>query len=676
MSTPHQELALATEQRVENNTALGDINIAGRDNIITKYLSGLRRLRPRPVDPSLVMAASGFAAPAGFDTAMQAIRSTAFSPARARVVVLRARESSGRRSAAMRLLAATQVPEGRHFELLPDWDEPDVGTLPDERSSAYLLNLRGVVSPLPAAFLHDLVNYASTLSAANSYLIITASSDVWPWRPAQAGPGIAVVDIARPIPRSVVERHLPTERAPWLDDGASIFSGVLPPESAPGEAIRLADVMTRATGPNDKERLDEYDGWVDTISNWFLGGSNGVETRAIRIAGAVLDTAPAAVILDSADTLLREPEIDLPREAGGLLARPDAKRRLEPADMVFDPQTGTARLIHASQGPALLTYLWTTHIQLSQVLTRWLQEISSGPAKGHLDALARSLTTLAQTVGTAPILQLADGWLAMNDGGSIDLVGDLLSDLAVHPTLGGNVRPELAKWASGKSQPARQQAVARAVTKEFGQIYTSQALNRIRSLLKTAGSDAVRQRALQALRHLVASPELTASTIDALVKWISVEAEKTVVDAQIFLDVLAPFPDGKPAPEPLRQALSHENEAGQAIHQRLVEGWFQVTSQEGQTKAVKKALLEWQNAAEANLVPAEAFVEFMVSLGRRMGHTDSLFLSMVTEVGTLQSTLITRILADVQDALDRASQHRDAIETASTAVPDDENDQG
>ncbi|SCE64270.1 hypothetical protein GA0070563_10184 [Micromonospora carbonacea] len=569
----------------------------------------------------------------------------------------------------MRLLADAPVPAGRHFELLPDWDEPDVATLPEERNAAYLLNLRGVASPLPAQFFQDLIHHAGKLETVDSYLVVTASSDVWAGKLPEAATGIRVVDIERPLPHKVVEQYLPAGRVIWLDDPDSSFFKVLPAESAPSEAVRLADVIGRAKGPVDVDRLDEYHGWTDTVRSWFCGGSKDVESRAIRIAGAVLNKAPAAVILDSADVLLRAPEINLPQEPGGLLARPDASKRLEPAGMSFDPASGTAYLVHASQGPALLTYLWTHHIQLSEVLTRWLQEISSGPARGNLDVLAGSLTTLAQTVGISPVFRLVDGWLALNDGGSIDLVGDLLSDLAVHPTLGGKIRPELAKWADGKSQPARQQAIAYAVARKFGRTYTSQALNRVRSLLRSPGNEDVRQRALKALRRLIATPELTALTVDTLVKWISAETEKATVEPDIFLSALSPFQDGKPAPEPLLQTLSQEKETGRAIRRRLIEGWVQVADRDNRTGFVEDALLDWRRAAEANLVPEEPFVDFMVSLGRHMGHMDSLFLKVVKAEGRLKDQLITRIFDDMAIAYDRASEGSTSAGTGITGAP-------
>ncbi|WP_344165863.1 metallopeptidase TldD-related protein, partial [Nocardiopsis rhodophaea] len=57
------------------------------------------------------------------------------------------------------------------------------------------------------------------------------------------------------------------------------------------------------------------------------------------------------------------------------------------------------------------------------VLTQWLQDISQGPAKDHLDALASALTQLAETVGIAPIFDLAEGWLRNGGKQHLELVG-------------------------------------------------------------------------------------------------------------------------------------------------------------------------------------------------------------------------------------------------------------
>ncbi|WP_274914825.1 hypothetical protein [Streptomyces sp. WZ-12] len=51
------------EQDVKGNVVLGDENITGRDNNITNYLTGLRHLRPHPVDLDKLMLANRFVSP-------------------------------------------------------------------------------------------------------------------------------------------------------------------------------------------------------------------------------------------------------------------------------------------------------------------------------------------------------------------------------------------------------------------------------------------------------------------------------------------------------------------------------------------------------------------------------------------------------------------------------------
>src|SRR4051794_40833019 len=120
MVEPQPGSGLPVPQQVTGNWVEGDLAVAGRDNNITTYLTGLRRLRPRPVDPDVVMPENQFVEPEFFASALREIGSPIAPSPPVRIVVMRAPEGHGRRSAALRLLASTPIPRGRHFELLPD----------------------------------------------------------------------------------------------------------------------------------------------------------------------------------------------------------------------------------------------------------------------------------------------------------------------------------------------------------------------------------------------------------------------------------------------------------------------------------------------------------------------------------------------------------------------------
>lgn len=643
------------EQDVKGNFVLGDQNIAGGDNIISNYLTGLRHLRPHQVDPDKLMPANRFVSPGNnYDRAAQAVRLSFGSTANVRVVVLLAPEEHGRKSAGLRLLAATNVAAGRIFELLPDWDEPDVACLPEERGAGYLLNLRGVTQPLPDAFYSDLLTYASGLREAGSYMVITATKTIW--SQARAGrphPEILVVEIERPQPDDVVKKYLESDeetrdRSGWIDNKEGVFYDLLPEDCAPGEAARLASIIAKAKSIEDKDALDEYKGWETHLSDWFRGGREGVEARAVRIAGAYLNRAPGAVVLNSADLLLSAPKINLPTPEGGLLAMPDVPSRLEPAGMSFDVDTGVASLVHESQGPAILRYLWTQHTQLSQeVLMQWLQDISQGPAKDHLDALASALTQLAETVGIVPIFDLAEGWLRNGGKQHLELVGDLVSDLAVHPTLGSRARAELARWAAGKTEPARQRAVARACSGSFGKKYPSQALTRARYILNAPGSEEALRDATMAVRALASDVDLVPLVTDTVIKWITNAGKSTGTELNVFYDVFSvPSSPDQLEKSPLAVALTQSGESGDAIRRRLLEGWQHIIEQGSDVFHAQHILLDWRQGAEKGLLPPGPIVDIIFTLGCVTGIVNPPIRDVVMEHGPLKETLIAAFLAE------------------------------
>ncbi|MFC8871162.1 hypothetical protein ACFUAC_26490 [Streptomyces sp. NPDC057148] len=647
----------SVKQDVKGNVVHGPQNVAGRDNNITNYLTGLRHLRPHQVDPDKLMPANRFVSPgSNYDRAAQAVRLSFGSTANVRIVVLLAPEEHGRKSAGLRLLAATNVSAGRVFELLPDWDEPDVACLPKERDAGYLLNLRGVTQPLPDAFYSDLVTYASGLRNAGSYMVITATKTIWSQvRAGGPHPEILVVEIERPKPDDIVKKYLESDentrgRSAWIDNKEGVFYDLLPEECAPGEAARLASILAKAKHIEDEDALDEYKGWESHLSDWFSGGREGVETRAVRIAGAYLNKAPAAVVLNSADLLLAAPKINLPIPEGGLLAMPDAPSRLEPAGVSFDADTGVASLAHESQGPAILRYLWTRHTQLSQeVLTQWLQDISQGPAKDYLDALASALTQLAETVGIAPIFDLAEGWLRNGGKQHLELVGDLISDLAVHATLGSQARAELARWAAGKSEPARQRAVARACSGSFGKEYPSQALTRARYVLSSPGSEEARTDATKAVRVLASDGDLAPLVTDTVVKWITNSGKPTGTQLNVFYDVFSvPSSPDQLEKSPLAVALTQPGEPGDAIRRRLLEGWQHIIEQSADVVHAQHTLLNWRQGAEMGLLPQGPVVDIIIALGRATGIVNPPIRDVVKEEGPLRDALIVALFTEVQ----------------------------
>lgn len=672
MSTPFPVPAeFVPRQHVTGNVTGRDLNLAGRDNNITNYLTGLRHLRPRTVVPDAYMPPPRFVVPPNFEKARRAVYLEDADTQSARVVVLVAPENSGRKSAALRLLMAAQIPSNRIFELLPDWENPDVACLPKERRAGYLLNLRGATQPLPQIFIDELIAYATELRAAESCLVITANEIVWsPRRVTGQLPGVAVVEIGRPQTTEIVKKYLQNEagfgdRITWLDNADSVFRGLLPQDAAPDDAVRLASLITKAENAQDKDILDEYHGWETHLNEWFSeGGEDKVEERAKRISGAFLNGTPASVVLDSADLLLAAREINWPIPKGGPLAIADAERRLQSAGMAFDGITGIASLRHESQGPAILRRIWTKHVQLSAVLTRWLQDVSQGPAKDHLGTLAASLAKLAETVGVAPIFALAEGWLQKGEKQHLKLVGDLISDLAVHPTLGSKSRSELARWAKGKEHPERQRAVALACMGIFGRTYPSQALTRARYIIDSPGNGSVRDEAIKAVRELAAEMDLAPLVIDTVIKWLTGSSEARVVRHDVFFEVygsLSTF--DRSSRSPVEIAFSLSGESGDAVRSRLFDGWKTIIAVDGNADRITESLLEWRRGAEDGRLPLNDVVDIVLTLGRIVGIMEPPFEAVIMPDGPFKDALITGLVARFgRPSGDALHTHADTVE--------------
>lgn len=671
----------APKQYAIGNSPGRDLNIAGRDNLITNYLTGLRHLRPRPIKPDTYIPQARSVTPPNFEEAKRAINSDTVDAHSVHVVVLVASEAHGRKSAALRLLASTNIPSYRIFELLPDWETPDVSCLPKERNSGYLLNLRGVAQPLPGTFCEDLVAYSDELRSAGSYLVITATDGVWPQAHARVNaPGIASIAIGRPKASEIVERYLQAgtntaPRAAWLNDPDSVFNNLLPENSAPTEAVRLAILIKKAKDSKDEEVLDEYHGWKSHLDEWFSkGGEQKVEERAKRIAGAFLNNTPASVVLDSADLLLAAAEINWQPPRGGPLALADAEERLKSVGLSFDESTGTASLIHESQGPAILRRIWTRHVQLSEVLNRWLQDISQGPAREHLDSLATSLTKLAETVGVTPIFALAEGWLQNGGKQHVRLVSDLISDLATHPTLGSKSRSELARWAKVSAQPVRQRAVALACADTFGKGYPSQALTRVRYILDSPGDAEAQREAINSLRLLATEEDLAPLVVDTIVKWLTGSTDANDNRYNAFLDVFGSLsPSDQPTKSPLEIAFSLQGGTGEAVRRRLLDAWEHTVEQGKYATKITEALLTWRNGAEDGRLPMTSVVDIILTLGRITGVMEPPLKAVVMPNGAFKDALLSALVSRFDKQPGEVLQR---YVSASDGTDDIEQDQG
>ncbi|MFD8482310.1 hypothetical protein [Kitasatospora sp. NPDC059673] len=622
----------------------GDVNIALRDLYVTKYVQGLAHLRPRPLSRGDILRRDLFEPPGGFRQASLLLKPEPGQGSAHHVLVLVTERGTGGRTTALRLLDDSLPDDARLFELLPDWEKADVALIPEEPNTGYLLNLAVSGEFLSAKFREQLTQYASRAKIAGTWLVVLVSRAAWGMAAEADGrTAVAIAPASRPSAAGVVERRLlatpaTADRVKWLSMSESVFFNLLTPETAPGEAERLAGIIARATGADDDNARAEYQNWEGLVEQWFSGDEDGAaRSRALRIAGAFLDRCSARVVLDAADQLLAMPQVNWPTPVGGPLAGPDARSRCADADLAFRPD-GTASISQDRPGidHALLRHVWHTRPQLVPVLKEWLGQISAtkGIAEPHRERLAESLTTLAESEGPTTILDLVEQWLAQD--GRKSLAVNVLDDLAVHPVVGAAVRDKLRNWAKGKTQAERQHAVVEVCGRKLGSDFPHIALTRLRYVLDQPADEATARAALNALASMLREPALAAQVLNALVDWMPEPESEAVAwgaSAMTFVALLdlggtVGDDNAEAGAALLLDLLSREGAEGEAIRKLLTDGWRAAWRNRGSRPSAALALDSWCRAAEAGKIPAATlrdvisvvFEEEADSLGDDLNH--------------------------------------------------------
>ncbi|MFF2375817.1 hypothetical protein ACFVUW_15695 [Streptomyces xiamenensis] len=599
---------------IKNNEVGGDV-IAGHHVTVTKYITQLAHLQPHGVSRCGILPRAVFERPAEFEDALKYLAPDGEETPAAGVLVLVTEPESGARTTALRLLDES-LPEGLEiFELLPDWDAPDVSRIPSEKHCGYLLNLSTQSNTLDDDFRNQLSEYATVARDQGTLLIVLTTSRGWGSvivGKSLPAPPLVAMRISRPSAAGITERwlrtrHGTTERIAWLHDADSLFANLLSPMTVPGAAVRLAEVISNAEHRHDKQALDRYQGWGEQLGRWFGGSEDAwVPKRALYIATAFLERAPSRVVLDSTDLLLGTEDVGWPPEKGGVLAGPDARTRCGEAGISFlDDGTISVNDKYPGMAQALLRHVWRTRPQLVPVLIRWLEQISApnSSAAHHLGRLAAALTALAESEGVGVVLDRVEQWV--KEGCQRRLAVRVLDDLAVHPRIGASVRDRLRGWSQAPTIPGRQGAVAEICRGKLGTEYTQVALNRLRKILDSSPEAGPRTEALKSLTHLLTHPVSMAPTLAAITDWAAIPS----ASGAAFVHLLSPASEDGTATDRtlVHSLLTQEGEKGTAILTLLRSGWRSTWRNPEARRTAAAALDGWCSVVEAGSLPQEPF---------------------------------------------------------------------
>ncbi|MFF3350645.1 hypothetical protein [Streptomyces sp. NPDC002779] len=564
-----------------------------------QYVRGWQYLRYVCVDDGeLDLAEHAFVdspGPQGSGQVAQAVSMLSRSYGKNHVLVLCGESGTGRRTAALHALRKAGVPRKQIGWLVLDWDRPRIEQIPHVEGHACILDLTDY-RDLSEDFYTGLADYQKQAQAADAVLVILADPNGWNPRTLATVP---TVHLARPPAAKVAEahlHHLATGRTDWLTQDP--LNDLLAPGAPASDGARLARLIAEAKDDGQSAVGKQFTDWQKHLETWFERhcAPEDLQERALLIAAALLDGAPAAVVLGAADHLFTQVGGELPQ--GGALSGRDLDRRLDAIDASYTDDEGIS-LEEKQRGlsAAALKYVWRQRPQLRPVLLEWASQISAPNkiAVRHLQRIADCLVPLSLLPGGATVLSVAKRWIETDRMAHRELATHILETMALHPVAGVAVRKQLYDWAQQKSTSEQLiAAVAAVCAGELGRRYPRVALTRLR-LLASRDDDQARGAVANAVRTLASAPEQRDLVLSEIVEWAE-SSDSTIRKAgagtflaltDITSDVLLPLPAN-------RKSTGEVVDAPNALAGHLfVRGWHATLLEPTAAQAAYRHLAAW-----------------------------------------------------------------------------------
>src|ERR1041385_4199025 len=574
----------------------GIIVQVGRDLLIYQGHSYLRL--HQIADDELRMSRQ-FVAPAHYNQALEVIGSH-------HAVVLLGNKESGRRTAALQLLQERSP--GSLFELIPDFERPSVERLPLQSGKAFVIDLSDEDQSPTELFGRQLMEYSNRLRDHASYLAILTTREVW--QPCREATARLCVELGMPPARELVstlltERFGAWNRVAWLEQAPLV--ALIQDGHRAGELARLAERLSEIEDSDaDRQQLaEEYQRWNDYLTDWF-GNKDDVRTRALFIAAALLDGAPAATIMNSADGLAKAVAVEPP--PGGPLAGPDFSKRIEDinAERIGDSVVVSRERPLLDQ--AVLDHVWLERPQLRKTLLAWMAGISApnSPAATHADQIARTLARISVRHGTTDVLDVVEEW-AGSDGGRRRLAAKVLEEIAVSPQVGARVRSKMRDWlAAQRPGEGRMWVVAQVCGGSLGEQRPQVALRRLKGILAQDDSEAARQAAGVALRRLAARHDLRPVVLNQIMEWMQSEADRRA-GYSAFLALV----DLTSEDSIVQALLASDAESNASSRRFLRECWRLILPALDELPDGERIFNNWLDAGDVSAIPLQQTQEIL-----------------------------------------------------------------
>ena len=529
------------------------------------------------------------------------------------IAVIAGRQGTGRRGIAIKalLLESNRRADGGGVRLkltqIPtDWDKPESEILPVNQDRGYLIDVSAEIGTWENAadVASGLLHYASRLKEKGSCLVVICSEHGWPDNSIAVTTVRVLVDDPPPA-KEVASRHLAElyscpGRAEWLDKGA--FSGLPGKNSSPATAAGLALSISRIA-EDDKSREKAAEGfrqWPGHLNRIFAGNDGNADGRALLIAAAFLDGAPALEVQQAARQLLGDARTEK-RSVRDILGGPNLTARLKDLGVTVED-----RRVSFSERPGLgrsaLHHIWQERVDLHDPLLKWIAELTAAgkPAALYLDSIAEILTDLAVRHNDLRPIDLAQAWAGPGTTPQrLSLAARMLAKAATSDSLGAAVRAELRDWAASDSEHLAMVA-ALVCRGDFSRDYPSQALVRLRWILQRPTRDDAVTAAEAAIRHMAAEMNLLPRVWDTVTSWVN-DQERAQAGNRALLAIIDPDEN-----LPVAHALVVAAEKDTAFAETLSKGLASAINDRRLRTEARNLLRAWANAFAEDKLPRTA----------------------------------------------------------------------
>lgn len=407
----------------------------------------------------------------------------------------------------------------------------------------YLLDLDEDYGQLSAKAGVWIGRLAAQLRQAGSWLVVRAREDSW-LALRLSSDAVHVTRLTPPPAIKVFTHHLAgATSGPVADAWARHEQVTRHLADMPADGARLAAIVARTDEPHlpvDQyvgPVVEEYTNWVEQLADWFgkATGQDGGYRRALLLAAAALEGAPAPTVFAAADNLAKI--VGLDRQPGGALVGPDASQQIDEINAELRGRAITfARSAYAD---SVLDHVWTQRPQLHADLRKWL--IATSSAEGEDCGLAaRAITRLAIRRREASLLTEAARQWSQDDRKRRGLAIPELTEAALSEEIGPQVRRQLYNWAqrTDSDEPVLL-AVAAVCEGQLARRYPQIALTRLRHLV-VRPNEGVREAVYQSLITLVREPALYPSVLAEVARWVQEKEPRRSAGMQAFMRLAAP----------------------------------------------------------------------------------------------------------------------------------------